>query len=56
MFDKFMDDLDKRLKERQEKKLENQKAIDEVESKRLRDLRYQERWQNRINWSNNNDQ
>jgi hypothetical protein len=55
MFDKFMDDLEKRSAGNKKKKQAHQIAIEEVELKRLRDLRYQERWQNRIEWRNTND-
>lgn len=55
MFDKFMDDLEKRASVNNQRKQDHQRAIEEVELKRLRDLRYQERWQNRIEWRNTND-
>ena len=55
MFDKFINELEKRLKKNKQKKQDHQIAIEEVELKRLRDSRYQERWQNRIEWRQSNE-
>lgn len=49
-FDKFVEDIDKREKEKQEFRNNNQREIDLDRQRRLRAERYQERWQNRIVW------
>ena len=49
-FDKFMDDLEKRQKEQEEKKKALKKAEDNWEARKLRE-KYQEKPANRTTWS-----
>ena len=56
MFDKFIEDLEKRSQKNKNHKNASKKSIEEEEAKRLRNLLYNERWQNRIVWSNHNEQ
>jgi|TARA_B100001059_G_C17413266_1_gene369540 hypothetical protein len=52
-FDKFVKDLDKRKLENHERRQIAQHIIEEDERRRLRNIRYNERWQNRIVWEQN---
>ena len=51
-FEKFIDDLDKRQNKNREKRSIEDHIREEDERRRLRNLRYNERWQNRIVWEN----
>jgi hypothetical protein len=54
-FDKFVKDLEKREVTIKEKKNIAKHIIEEDERRRLRSELYHERWQNRIQWGNSND-
>ena len=49
-FDKFVKDLDKRELENHERRQIQQHIREEDERRRLRNIQYNERWQNRIVW------
>lgn len=49
-FDKFVKDLDKRQVENKERHQIAQHIKEEDERRRLRNIQYNERWQNRIVW------
>ncbi len=49
-FDKFMDDLEKRVQKNQERKTISKQEKDLQDRRRLRVRRHQELWQNRIKW------
>ena len=49
-FDKFVKDLDKRELENHERRQIAQHIREEDERRRLRNIQYNERWQNRIVW------
>tara|TARA_B000000557_G_C20777677_1_gene444988 strand:+ start:128 stop:298 length:171 start_codon:yes stop_codon:yes gene_type:complete len=51
-FEKFMDDLQKRQNENRERRSIENHIKEEDERRRLRNLQYNERWQNRIVWEN----
>tara|TARA_B100000963_G_scaffold334996_1_gene328735 strand:+ start:3528 stop:3698 length:171 start_codon:yes stop_codon:yes gene_type:complete len=49
-FDKFVKDLDKRELENHERRKIEHHIREEDERRRLRNIQYNERWQNRIVW------
>ena len=49
-FDKFVTDLDKRQIENKERHQIDKSIKEEDERRRLRNVQYNERWQNRIIW------
>lgn len=49
-FEKFISDLDKRQNENRERRNIESHIKEEDERRRLRNLQYNERWQNRIVW------
>jgi len=51
-FDKFVKDLDKRVVEDKDRRQIENHVKEEDERRRLRNVLYNERWQNRIVWEN----
>ena len=54
-FDKFVKDLDKRQLENKERRQIQQHIKEEDERRRLRNIQYNERWQNRIVWEDKSE-
>lgn len=51
-FDKFVKDLDKRQLDNRERRQVERHIQEEDERRRLRNIQYNEKWQNRIVWEN----
>jgi len=54
-FNKFIKDIEKRQKKNSDKRFVDELAYSEEMAKRLRNERYNERWQNRIVWDTRNE-